>query len=128
MGGSMTSNGAGKWVVLIAALTLPSCAKPGSSSIMGSAETKNAAVQAANDPIASAEAAAPPAIARQATIMVLDSSGIVKTLRHGNNGWTCFPDEPSIPGPDPACMDPNASKWAEAVISHRPPPEDAPGV
>ena len=45
--------------------------------------------------IASAMSAAPPAIARNATIMDWpDSAGRMATLRPGTNGWTCCPRPP----------------------------------
>jgi hypothetical protein len=45
--------------------------------------------------IASAMSAAPPAIARNATIMDWpDSAGRMATLRPGTNGWTCIPSQP----------------------------------
>ena len=44
------------------------------------------------------------------------------TLRKGTNGWTCMPDAPDTPGPDPMCFDANAGKWADAWVDHKPPP------
>jgi hypothetical protein len=93
-----------------------------------SAETKNTAAEAANDPIASAESAAPASLAHDATIMTADASGAMKTLRQGKNGWTCIPDDPHTPGPDPMCMDANAAKWVQAMVGHKPPPDNNPGV
>lgn len=78
-----------------------------------------------DDPIASAESAAPASIAKSAAIMAVDADGAMKMLREGKNGWTCMPDSPATPGPDPMCMDANALKWAEAWIGHKTPP---PGV
>lgn len=87
------------------------------------------AVAAQNkDPIASAEAAAPAAISSKATIVTVDTKGAMTVLRKGTNGWTCMPDAPDTPGPDPMCYDANAGKWAEAWISHKPPPAGAVGV
>lgn len=63
-----------------------------------------------SDPIASAMAAGPPAIAEGATIVQAQADGSMKTLREGKNGWTCMPDSPTTPGPDPMCMDANAAK------------------
>lgn len=80
------------------------------------------------DPIASAEAAAPGSISSKATIVSFDSKGAMTVLRKGTNGWTCMPDAPDTPGPDPMCYDANAGKWAEAWIAHKPPPAGTVGI
>jgi len=72
--------------------------------------------------IKSAEAAAPAAIARDATIVSVGHDGKMQVLRKGANGFTCMPDNPASPGPDPMCGDANAMAWAEAWIEHQPPP------
>lgn len=82
----------------------------------------------AGDPIASAQSAAPAAISSKATIVTLTDKGVMTTLRKGTNGWTCMPDAPDTPGPDPMCFDANAGKWAEAWVGHKPPPAGAVGV
>ena len=41
--------------------------------------------------------------------------------RKGSNGFTCMPDNPATPGPDPMCMDHAAMKWVEAWIGHKTP-------
>ena len=93
-----------------------------------SAETKNAAAQANNDPIASASSAAPASIARKASIITVGADGAMTTLRKGTNGWTCMPDAPDTPGPDPMCFDANAGKWVQAWVAHKPPPPNVVGV
>jgi|tagenome__1003787_1003787.scaffolds.fasta_scaffold20820650_2 hypothetical protein len=92
------------------------------------AETKNSATASAGDPIASAESAAPAAIAHDASIMTVDAKGTPTTLRKGTNGWTCMPDAPDTPGPDPMCFDANAGKWVAAWVAHKPPPEGSVGL
>jgi len=82
----------------------------------------------ANDPITSAQSAAPAAISSKATIISVDSKGGMTTLRKGTNGWTCMPDSPESPGPDPMCFDANAGKWVQALVAHKPPPAGAVGV
>jgi hypothetical protein len=72
--------------------------------------------------IASAERAAPAAVAKDATIVAMDSAGKMRTLREGHNGFTCMPDSPATPGPDPMCMDKNAFEWAGAWMGHKAPP------
>lgn len=79
------------------------------------------------NPIASAAAAAPDAVARDAAIVAMIPDGTMKTLREGKNGWTCMPDNPATPGPDPMCGDANAMKWAEAWIGKKPPPANTVG-
>jgi hypothetical protein len=81
-----------------------------------------------SDPIKSAMAAAPEAISSGATIVQSAADGSMKTLREGKNGWTCMPDNPVTPGPDPMCMDANAGAWAMAWIGKKTPPADTVGV
>ena len=81
-----------------------------------------------NDPVASAMAAAPAAIAKDAMIIQASTDGSMKTLRAGSNGWTCMPDNPKTPGHDPMCMDANAMKWAEAWMGKKTPPADNVGL
>jgi len=71
--------------------------------------------------IASAERAAPAAVAKDATIVAMGAGGKIRTLREGHNGWTCMPDSPATPGPDPMCMDKNAFEWASAWVGHKTP-------
>lgn len=90
----------------------------------------NAAAPAAdqNDPVASAMSAAPESIAKGATVVQAQADGSMKVIRQGSNGWTCMPDSPTTPGPDPMCMDANAAKWAQAWIGHKDPPANTVGV
>ncbi len=75
-------------------------------------------------------AAAPADIAKDATVIaVVDADGTMTTLREGQNGFTCMPDNPQTPGKDPMCMDANALKWAQSWMKHEPKPaNDQPGV
>ena len=70
--------------------------------------------------IASAMAAAPASVAKAATIVTMGADGM-RTLRQGTNGFTCMPDNPATPGPDPMCMDKNSMEWAHAWMTHQPP-------
>ena len=70
--------------------------------------------------IASAMSAAPPAIAAKATIVDMGPKGM-RTVRKGSNGFTCLPDNPTTPGPDPVCADANAMAWMNALVGHKPP-------
>ena len=109
-----------------AAIALAGCNKAPAPS--NTAEPAKPAAAASNDPVASAESAAPAAIAHDASIVTADATGKMTTVREGKNGWTCMPDAPDTPGPDPMCMNSNAAKWAAAWIGHKPPPEGTVGV
>lgn len=78
--------------------------------------------------IASAMRAAPAGVAKGATIVAMNADGTMRTLRKGTNDFTCMPDNPETPGPDPMCMDKNAMEWAQAWMSHKPPPAGKMGV
>jgi hypothetical protein len=93
----------------------------------GDEATANAAIDH-DDPIKSAMAAAPESISGSATIVQAGADGAMKTLRKGSNGWTCMPDNPVTPGPDPMCMDANAGEWAMAWIGKKTPPANTVGV
>ena len=71
--------------------------------------------------IASAMRAAPVSVARDATIVAMDDASHMRTVRKGSNGFTCMPDNPATPGPDPMCMDANAFEWAQAWMAHATP-------
>ena len=71
--------------------------------------------------IASAMSAAPAAVAKGATIVTMDDKGM-HTLRKGTNAFTCMPDNPDTPGPDPMCADKNAMEWVGAWVGHKTPP------
>jgi len=72
--------------------------------------------------IASAMSAAPLTVSKAATIVTMEANGTMRTLRKGSNGFTCMPDNPATPGPDPMCLDQNAMEWAHALFSHAAPP------
>ena len=111
-------------------LALSACNEKQSSTVAeGNAATPAAdAATDHSDPVASATAAAPAAIADKATIVQAQADGTMKTLREGTNGWTCMPDSPTTPGPDPMCMDANAAKWAQAWMGKKEPPANTVGV
>src|SRR3981189_1190218 len=78
--------------------------------------------------IASAMKAAPKKVAENATIVAPDPKGGMRTLRKGSNGFTCMPDNPETPGPDPMCWDKNAGDWVDAYLSHKTPPAGKVGL
>lgn len=111
---------------MIAALAVSGCSKRDETPAATTSTESSAA--AASDPVASAESAAPKSISAAASVISMDAGGKMTELRKGTNGWTCMPDNPATPGPDPMCMDGNALAWANAWMGHKPPPADAPGV
>ena len=78
--------------------------------------------------IRSAVSAAPNAVRARAAVVALNADGTMRSVRAGSNGFTCMPDNPATPGPDPMCMDSNAMAWAMAWVQHRPPPPDRVGM
>ncbi|MEA3063502.1 MAG: hypothetical protein QOJ94_3283 [Sphingomonadales bacterium] len=114
-----------------AVFALAGCDRTGSASKAegNGSETANASAAAhPTDPIESAMAAAPASVAKDATIVEAQADGSMKTLRQGRNGWTCMPDSPTTPGPDPMCMDKNAAAWATAWMGKKPPTDGVPGI
>lgn len=77
--------------------------------------------------IRSAESAAPRPLSSQAAVVVIDAQGRSTVLRPGRNNFTCLPDNPATPGPDPMCGDGNAMEWAGQWIGHKPPNRNKPG-
>jgi hypothetical protein len=73
--------------------------------------------------IASAMSAAPWAVSKDATIVVVGSDGKLRTLRQGQGAFTCVPDDPNTPGNDPMCLDRNGFEWLKALLAHEKPPE-----
>jgi len=78
--------------------------------------------------IKSAMSAAPAAVARNATIVAMGAGMKMRTLRSGTNGFTCMPDNPETPGPDPTCADQNAMAWLDAYLNKKDPPRDKVGI
>lgn len=78
--------------------------------------------------MASAMKAAPKKVADDATIVVPEAKGGMRTLRKGSNSFTCMPDNPETPGPDPMCWDKNAGDWIDAYLGHKTPPAGKVGL
>ena len=116
-------------LLLAGVISLGACAKASGTDANSTAAAEKATSTAnANDPVASAESAAPAAIAHNASVVKIDAKGAMTTLRTGTNGWTCMPDAPATPGPDPMCFDANAAKWVDAWVHHKPPPAGIVGL
>jgi hypothetical protein len=69
--------------------------------------------------IESAMSPAPIAIAKDATVLdyPAEAGQPFVELRHGTNGWTCYPDRPDSPGNDPQCLDETWQRWLEALMN-----------
>ena len=78
--------------------------------------------------IRQAMSAAPPDLARNATIMDWPASpgGPMRQLRAGTNGWTCLPSTPTAyegaACEDPMCVDKAGLEWAKAWMGKTAPP------
>jgi hypothetical protein len=75
-----------------------------------------------NQIIAKLRSAAPPPIVKEATIAAIEPNGNMRTIRQGQNGFTCM----IIPGA-PMCADKNAMEWAHALGTHAAAPPDKTG-
>jgi len=78
--------------------------------------------------IKSALSAAPAGVAKNAKVVAMDEKGSMRTLREGSNGFTCMPDEPSTPGPDPMCVDKASMAFLNALLTHGTPPSGEVGL
>jgi hypothetical protein len=67
--------------------------------------------------ITEALSAAPPAVAKGATVMRMGSDGSMRTLRKGNNGFTCL-----VMDTDKMCNDANSMEFIHAIMKHEAPP------
>ncbi|MGQ0558295.1 MAG: hypothetical protein ACT4OE_01720 [Sphingosinicella sp.] len=115
-------------IAAAAMMAVAGCQPAGNQQAAENAAGANAAQTNNADPIASATSAAPPSVSRDAAVVAMDADGSMRTLREGRNGFTCMPDNPATPGPDPMCMDANAMRWAMAWIGRTPPPADTVGL
>ena len=118
-----TNHVAGMLILGVAALSLTLAASADAPKAAAKAAEKAAAKAGPSDAelIKSAMSAAPAAVGKHATIVAMDGDKM-RTLRKGTNTFTCVPDNPTTPGPDPMCMDANAMEWAHAWMGHKPPP------
>jgi hypothetical protein len=65
--------------------------------------------------IAKALSAAPAAVAKHATVVKMDESGKMTTLREGKNGFTCM-----VAGGNKMCADANSMAFLDAWMKHQP--------
>jgi hypothetical protein len=76
-----------------------------------------------------AMSAAPPAISKDATILVPGADGKMVEAQKGTNGFTCLPDIDGQEKPDPICADAAAWQWVNDLMAGAPKPTNAvPGV
>src|ERR1700730_9617464 len=75
------------------------------------------------DLIASATSAAPAAVAKDATVVIVGADGKLRSLRSGQGAFACLPDDPNTPGHDPICLDRNGLEWLKSLLAHGKPPE-----
>lgn len=68
--------------------------------------------------ITGALSAAPTAIAKGAAVVRFESDASLRTLRQGDNGFTCM-----IMGTDKMCNDANSMEFIHALMQHMPPPD-----
>src|SRR5210317_383771 len=71
----------------------------------------------ADDQIRSAMSAAPASVSANAKVIDWN----FKTLREGNNGWTCLPDRPDTPGNDPWCVNEPWLNFLKAYVKKEKP-------
>jgi hypothetical protein len=73
--------------------------------------------------------AAPPHIAKDATVMLPGPDGAMVEARKGSNGFTCIPTVNGRETPDPMCMDAAVGQWVDSLIHKAPQPSNTvPGI
>jgi hypothetical protein len=88
-----------------------------------------AATESAQTKTARALSAAPPEIAKGATVEDNDGQGHVKILRSGTNDFTCMPGDPTGVGMPAMCADKVAMQWNSDFEQHKPRPSTTtPGI
>lgn len=79
--------------------------------------------------IALARSGMPTALADGARVVDLGADGQLVELAPGTNGFTCLPDDPSTPKPDPLCADAPGWEFVTSMISGAPKPTNTvPGI
>lgn len=84
--------------------------------------------QSKEEQIKAALSAAPPEIAKEATVKVYIDGKLIEAKK-GTNGFVCYPDISNLSEPDPICNNPAAEQWLNDLISGKEKPTIAtPGV
>ena len=89
----------------------------GAASLFLIAITVNAQQVLDSEYMAQALSAAPEAVAKGAAVVRANTDGTMRTLRAGNNGFTCM-----VMGTDRMCNDRNAMEFIHAMMKHVAPP------
>jgi len=108
-------------LLILAALPLGAQEQAGTAKAAPAGKRTAPAAGTSAAKIASAMSAAPSRIASAATIAEIGADGKIVTLRAGTNGFTCFPDDPHTPTPDPICADKMWAQWYDAWMAKKPP-------
>ena len=116
------------FLILLLAAGAAAEEKTGAMKGMKGMPAKKGAAPTDQQMIASAMKAAPASVSKNATVIAMDEKMNVRTIRKGSGGWTCMPDNPATPGPDPMCMDANAMAWVNAWVGHQAPPAGRVGL
>lgn len=78
--------------------------------------------------IDSALSAAPPSVARDASVVIIAADGTVVELKKGTSPVRCLPDDPETPGADPMCLDEQGFRWLMSLMRREARPANtAPG-
>jgi hypothetical protein len=77
-----------------------------------------AGLQSDADYITAATSAAPAGIAKGAAVVRANDDGSMKTVRDGNNGFTCM-----VMGTNKMCNDANSMEFLQAMMKDSPPPD-----
>ena len=73
--------------------------------------------------------AAPPNVAKDATVADMDGQGNLTILRPGTNGFTCMPGNSKVIGKPPMCADAASMQWFADFKAHKPKPTNTvPGI
>jgi hypothetical protein len=79
--------------------------------------------------IARALSAAPPDVAKAATVAEMDGQGKMTVLRAGTNGFTCMPGDPTGVGQPAMCADEASMQWFRDFAERKPKPTNTiPGI
>jgi hypothetical protein len=93
--------------------------KPSGPAVQESTETR----------ISRALSAAPPDIAKAATVAEMDGQGEMTVLRAGTNEFTCMPGDPKGIGQPAVCEDRASMQWGRDFAEHKPKPTNTvPGI
>jgi len=100
---------------------MPSAAERGAMNVHESGAAAGEATQAQ---LARAIAAGPSTVAPGARIIGTDANGKTIVLREGNNGFTCQPGNPKVPGRPASCANAEALKWSADLAAGKSAPSN----